>query len=142
MPVAFAVLALTSNVRLFDACMGLDWNPGPKAKPECGQEFCELWNRLHSKSCFFRDRKLKRFQEITTSAFDTLRTPRVGLDFAATEWAHKEAFPERQDKSLTEDLFVAQMRGSTSFRHVMASHATRMAMQAVTSSGIHFEGNF
>src|SRR5207245_1532065 len=38
-------------------------------------------------------------------------TPRIGFDFAATEWAHKEAFPKRQDKSLTEDVFVAKMRG-------------------------------
>ncbi len=91
--------------------MGLDWNPGPKAKPGHEQEFRELWGNLHARSCFFRSRKVKRFKEITLTAFETLGTPRVGLDAAATEWAHREAFPNRKDKSLTEEVFVAQMRG-------------------------------
>jgi hypothetical protein len=91
--------------------MGLDWNPGPKAKSGCEPEFRELWHKLHSRSCFFRAKKVKRFKEITTTAFDTLRTPRVGFDSAATQWALQEAFPKRQDKSLTEEIFIAQMKG-------------------------------
>jgi len=67
--------------------MGLDWNPGPKAKPGHEKEFRELWQKLHSKPCFFRDKKVKRFKEITAAAFDTLSTPRVGFDHAATAWA-------------------------------------------------------
>jgi hypothetical protein len=90
--------------------MGLDWNPGPKAKPGHEQEFQELWHKLHAKSCF-RARKVKRFEEITVTAFDTLGTPRVGYDAAATEWAHRDAFPKRKDKTLTEQTFVDQMRG-------------------------------
>lgn len=91
--------------------MGLDWNPGPKAKPGYEQEFRELWQKLQSKSCFFRDRKVRRFKEITTTAFETLSTPRVGYDDAATAWAREKAFPSRADKNLTEPIFVEQMRG-------------------------------
>jgi hypothetical protein len=91
--------------------MGLDWNPAPKAKPAHEQEFGELWRKLHTKFCFFQDRKVRRFKEITLTAFETLGTPRVGFDLTATEWAHKEAFPKRVDKSLTEQVFVERMRG-------------------------------
>jgi hypothetical protein len=90
--------------------MGLDWNPGPKAKPS-HEEFRELWTKLHARSCFFRERKVRRFKEITTTAFDTLAAPRVGFDAAAIEWARTKAFPMRKDKSLTEDVFLRQMQG-------------------------------
>jgi hypothetical protein len=91
--------------------MGLDWNPGPKPKPGCEDEFRELWTKLQSKSCFFRERKIRRFGEITMTAFETLVTPRVGIDSLATDWARHEAFPNRKDKSLTEDVFLQQMHG-------------------------------
>ena len=90
--------------------MGLDWNPGPKAKPGYKLEFEDLWRKLHARSCFLRGRKVKRFGEITITAFDTLATPRVGFDDAATEWAMK-VFPDRKDKSLTEQVFLERMRG-------------------------------
>ena len=91
--------------------MGLDWNPGSKAKPQHEQEFRELWHKLHAKSCFLRSRKVKRFTEITTTAFETLGTPRVGFDAAADEWARHKAFPDRTDKSLTEEVFLQRMKG-------------------------------
>jgi hypothetical protein len=91
--------------------MGLDWNPGPKAKPNHGQEFCELWAELQGESCVSREQRLTRFREITITAFETLATPRVGFDAAATAWARREIFPRRVDKSLTEDVFLQQMRG-------------------------------
>lgn len=91
--------------------MGLDWNPGPKPKPGHEEEFRELWHKLDARSCFFRQAKVKRFHEITTTAFETLGTPRVGFDAAATEWARRDAFANRKDKSLSEDVFVEQMRG-------------------------------
>src|SRR5262245_26327170 len=90
--------------------MGLDWNPGPKAKPEHEQEFRELWRKLQARSCFLRSRKLKRFAEITSSTFETLNTPRVGFDAAANDWA-REAFPKRTDKSLSLDAFLERMKG-------------------------------
>jgi len=91
--------------------MGLDWNPGPKAKLGYEQEFVELWKKLHAKSCFFREKKVQRFGEITQTAFETLAVPRIGFDDVATEWARQNAFPRCVDKSLTEDVFVERMRG-------------------------------
>jgi hypothetical protein len=91
--------------------MGLDWNPGPKAKAGHEQEFRKLWQKLQGRYCFFREGKVKRFDEITLTAFETLATPRVGFDSSATEWARRVAFPNRADKSLTENRFIEQMRG-------------------------------
>ena len=90
--------------------MGLDWIPGPKAKPGYEQEFLALWEKLHAKSCFWRDSKLKRFQEITTTGFETLAAPRVGFDASATEWARR-AFHQRKDKCLNEQQFLERMQG-------------------------------
>ena len=45
------------------------------------------------------------------TAFETLSTPRVGFDAAATEWALQKAFPNRVDKSVTEQVFIEQMCG-------------------------------
>lgn len=91
--------------------MGLDWNPGPKAKSNHEKEFRELWGSLHGKSGFFRERKRKRFEDITITAFETLKTPRVGCDANATHWAQNEAFPNRQYKALSEEEFLRQLNG-------------------------------
>lgn len=91
--------------------MGLDWNPGPRAKSGCEQEFQKLWHKLAAKSCFFRNRKQKRFDEITESAFQTLATPQVGWDERANKWAEEAAFPNRQNKSLTKEAFLNGMKG-------------------------------
>jgi hypothetical protein len=92
--------------------MGLDWNPGPKAKPGHEAEFGRLWRKLHSKWRWRRDADLRRFGEITMTAFDSLDTPTVGTDESATNWARKQ-FENRVDKTLTEEQFV---RGMTGFR--------------------------
>ena len=91
--------------------MGLDWNPGPKSRSGSESEFEELWRSLHEKSCWFRARKVKRFKEIAIQAFETLNTPRVGFDNVATDWARNTAFPNRQNKALTEEAFVQGMKG-------------------------------
>ncbi len=90
--------------------MGLDWNPGPKAKPGCEAEFEELWRTLQSPRCWWRARKMRRFHEITVTAFDTLNVPTVGVDASANEWVHQQ-FEKRVDKALTEEQFVSQMKG-------------------------------
>jgi hypothetical protein len=91
--------------------MGLDWNPAPKARPGHEKEFRDLWHKLRSKSGFFRQRKVNRFEAITLTAFETLATPRVGFDEKATAWAREKAFPLRVDKSIPEDVFVRRMQG-------------------------------
>ncbi|MDZ4401680.1 hypothetical protein [Prosthecobacter sp.] len=91
--------------------MGLDWNPGPKAKPGFEAEFESLWRKLLSKRwCWNRAGKSRRFDAITQSAFDTLKTPTVGVEDEATAWAHQQ-FEQRVDKSLTEELFVSRLTG-------------------------------
>jgi hypothetical protein len=90
--------------------MGLDWNPGPKAKPGCETEFEKLWHDLQRKSCLNRPVKVRRFGEITRTAFDTLNAPTVGTDPQATEWAHRQ-FERRINKALTEEQFVGAMNG-------------------------------
>jgi hypothetical protein len=90
--------------------MGLDWNPGPKAKPGCEKEFEQLWRKLHSGWCWRRQTKVRRFREITLAAFDTLGAPTVGTDATATEWARQQ-FDRRVDKSLTEEQFLRGMSG-------------------------------
>ena len=90
--------------------MGLDWNPGPKTRLGLEEEFARIWGRLHSKWCWNRSGKKKRFEEITVNAFDTLQTPRVGYDKRADEWA-RVAFEDRVDKSLTMEAFLKGMKG-------------------------------
>ena len=90
--------------------MGLDWNPGPKAKPGCEAEFEKLWRKLHSKLCWDRAGKVRRFGEITIGAIDTLSASTVGVDAAATGWARQQ-FDNRADRALTEEQFVSGMTG-------------------------------
>ena len=90
--------------------MGLDWNPGPKPQPGSEDEFRRLWRRLQSKWCWNRPAKLNRFQELTITAFRTLKAPRVGVDQQANEWAH-QAFMTRADKSVSEEGFIQGMQG-------------------------------
>ncbi len=90
--------------------MGLDWNPGPKAKSGFEAEFTRLWTRLHARHCFFRDRKTVRFKEITLSAFETLAAPRVGIDPRADNWA-REKYPKRTDKNLSEEEWFRKLLG-------------------------------
>src|SRR3954469_8770743 len=90
--------------------MGLDWNPGPKAKPGCEAEFEQLWRKLQSPRDWAHDAMVRRFGEITLTAFDTLGVPTVGIDAPATEWARQQ-FARRVDKSLTEEQFLSGMKG-------------------------------
>lgn len=91
--------------------MGLDWNPGPKAKPGFEAEFESLWRKLLSKKwCWNRKAKTRRFGEITESAFDTLKAPTVGVDAEATAWARQQA-EKRTNKSLSVEEFVSSMTG-------------------------------
>jgi hypothetical protein len=90
--------------------MGLDWNPGPKPRTGCEAEFERLWRKLHSRWCWARGAKERRFGEITLPAFDTLKAPTVGIDPEATAWAGRQ-FANRVDKSLTEDVFASRMVG-------------------------------
>ncbi|MGA2895329.1 MAG: hypothetical protein ABSE22_20900 [Xanthobacteraceae bacterium] len=92
--------------------MGLDWNPGNKPKQGYETEFRELVIALagdklgsrvrpgfinslrHNFLRSFRFRSsnaelLRRYNEISISAFETLDAPRVGFDTRADEWARE-----------------------------------------------------
>jgi hypothetical protein len=90
--------------------MGLDWNPGNKPKFGFEEEFNELWTVLQSKGIPEDDIRVKRFHDISIPAWDTLNVPRVGFDATATQWAI-ERYPNRKDKTLTQEQFLLGMQG-------------------------------
>ncbi|WP_444922866.1 hypothetical protein ACJJH9_11775 [Microbulbifer sp. DLAB2-AF] len=51
----------------------------------------------------------RRFDEISISAFETLNTPQVGTDKAATQWA-KEKYKDSAQE-ITEEEFLSQLTG-------------------------------
>src|SRR5258706_808060 len=90
--------------------MGLDWNPGPMPKPRREAQFEQLWRELHFDSCEDREAKLDIFKEISIQAYTNLGAPRAGYDEAANVYLH-EQYPNRSDKSLSEEQFLESMKG-------------------------------
>ncbi|GAB2876443.1 hypothetical protein ACCI51_13620 [Microbulbifer echini] len=89
--------------------MGLDWNPANKAKPGYEEEFNKITKKLLGRVWWGRKQLKKRFSEISISAFETLKTPQVGYDQSATEWA-KEKYRESA-LDVTEDEFLSRLMG-------------------------------
>lgn len=90
--------------------MGLDWNPGNKPRPGHEEEFLQIYHAL-DKADEEEERKalLARFEEISISAFETLRTPQVGHDEAATAWA-RDIYDTKQ-RDMPFDEWVENIRG-------------------------------
>lgn len=106
--------------------MGLDWNPGNKPKPGYEAEFDEILDRIESRDFAekpaglarlfpfvqarrskgkpTRDELLERFDEISTTAFETLNAPRVGHDEEANRWAEENYNKEKFGKTKEEWL--------------------------------------
>jgi hypothetical protein len=112
--------------------MGLDWNPGNKPKPGHEQEFREILIELAAEklgpedrppffdtirrdfSNWFKPQKskknlLRRYNEISTPAYQTLDAPRVGFSSVANEWAEKQYAKRNIGKPL--DVWLEEMRG-------------------------------
>jgi len=90
--------------------VGLDWNPGNRAKPGCEAEFTDVLRRLlASKRGAKRDTLMARFREISVAAFETLGTPRVGHDPQADAWARQMYHQEKRDESVED--FVRALEG-------------------------------
>ncbi|QFT54500.1 hypothetical protein [Microbulbifer sp. THAF38] len=89
--------------------MGLDWNPANKAKPGHEEEFKKITKKLLGKVWFGRKRLEQRFEEISISAFETLNTPQVGIDEAATLWA-KEKY-KGSNQEISEEEFLSRLTG-------------------------------
>ena len=90
--------------------MGLDWNPGNKAKPGFESEFANLFRAIgEADSGPSRDALIERYREISITAFETLGTPVVGRDREADEWARRLRIDLGRDEP--EEEFLAQLDG-------------------------------
>ncbi len=104
--------------------MGLDWKPMNKPHNGYEDEYRRLFNlltgeekqkvsiidKLKGKKEIDRDELLSQFLSISSTAYETLDAPQVGIDKEATKWA-KSQFPNRNDKSQTLSGFLNQMHG-------------------------------
>ncbi len=112
--------------------MGLDWNPGNKPKPGFQAEFRKLVIALAGdklgpqdrpsfvnslRDNFFQsirlrpsnEKLLRRYNEISMSAFETLNAPRVGFDSRADEWARE--IHSKQKITTPLDEWMTKMQG-------------------------------
>jgi len=104
--------------------MGLDWKPMNKPHSGYEDEYRRIFklltgeekqkisfiDKLKGKKELDRDELLDQFLSISSTAYETLKAPQVGIDQEATKWAESK-FPNREDKSLTLDQFMDQMHG-------------------------------
>lgn len=90
--------------------MGLDWNPGNRAKPGFEAEFADLFRKIAAAGPGEpRDALVERYREISITAFETLGAPVVGRDPAADEWARQWRLDMGIDES--EERFLAELEG-------------------------------
>lgn len=91
--------------------MGLDLNPLGKPIPGKENEFAELFHEIKTASRGDKQQVLDRWFEIQTSPYETLGTPRIGIDDAATMWV-LERFRKQEDPGETEDQHIKKYYGS------------------------------
>lgn len=89
--------------------MGLDWNPANKPAPGHEDEFWKLFEALATEGAEITDAQSARYDEISISAFQTLRAPRVGIDAIATEWATE--MHARQKEKTPLEPWLAKLHG-------------------------------
>jgi hypothetical protein len=90
--------------------VGLDWNPGNKAKPGSEVEFADLFGRITAADTGGRrDALVERFHQISITAFETLGAPVVGRDSEADRWARQLHVDIGSDEP--EEAFLAQLDG-------------------------------
>jgi hypothetical protein len=90
--------------------MGLDWNPGNRAKAGFEAEFTAVVRRiLAAGPGTARDSLVGRYREISVTAFETLGTPRVGTDPEADAWVREVYRSQPRDES--EDAFLQALEG-------------------------------
>ncbi|MBF0215852.1 MAG: hypothetical protein HQL30_02540 [Candidatus Omnitrophica bacterium] len=91
--------------------MGLDWNPGNRPIPGCEEEHDIIVSKLAKNWCWRRKGLIKRFQEISIPAFETLKAPQVGFDERATQWARERYREHNGEIKGTEKEYLETMRG-------------------------------
>jgi len=90
--------------------VGLDWNPGNRAKPGFEAEFADLFHKIAAAGPGKpRDALVERYHEISITAFETLGAPVVGRDPAADQWARQWRIELGVDEP--EARFLAQLEG-------------------------------
>jgi hypothetical protein len=104
--------------------MGLDWKPINKPKSGTENEYEELFmilggrkkqkltliEKLQGKKKVSESELQDRFFNISTTPYETLNAPRVGIASVATEWAN-EAYQNRPDKSQSLSQYLDSMYG-------------------------------
>jgi len=89
--------------------VGLDWNPGNRAKPGFEAEFRDVFLRIRAREGDDRNALVERFHEISSTAFATLGAPVVGRDPEADDWARQLRLDLDSDES--EEEFLAGLNG-------------------------------
>lgn len=90
--------------------MGLDLNPLGKPLPGHEDEFNRLYQELGSAPDTERQRRLDRWFEIQISPYETLGTPRIGIDKEATDFV-LEHFRKQEDPDETEEEHINRFYG-------------------------------
>jgi hypothetical protein len=90
--------------------MGLDWNPGNRAKPGFEVEFADMVRRLIADPNGASSAALlARYRDISITAFETLGAPVVGRDPEADAWARQWRIDLQTEES--EEEFLTSMAG-------------------------------
>jgi hypothetical protein len=98
------------NVIFGDDSVGLDLNPIGKPKKGFEEEFRELFNTINDLTGAKRDKGISRWFEIQVSPYETLKTPKIGIDTVATNWV-LEQFSKNTDDSETEEEHIKRHYG-------------------------------
>jgi hypothetical protein len=88
--------------------VGLDWNPGNRAKPGFEAEFVDVFAKINAAGSDVPE-LVRRYHEISTTAFETLGAPVVGRDAEADAWARQLRIDTASD--MTEEEFLAGLSG-------------------------------
>lgn len=91
--------------------MGLDWNPGNKAKPGYETDYARLSKAIEAaESDAQREALREQFFAISISAYETLGAPRVGFDQAADAWA-RARYRDNPSMAASETELLSGLKG-------------------------------
>jgi hypothetical protein len=90
--------------------MGLDLNPLGKPTQGNEKEFDRLFQEIKNSSGDDRHKLISRWLEIQSSPYETLNTPKIGIDAEATNWVI-EHFRKLENPGETEDEHIEKYFG-------------------------------
>ncbi|MDX3775755.1 hypothetical protein QE250_16705 [Chromatiaceae bacterium AAb-1] len=123
--------------------MGLDLNPLGKASAGNEEEFEQLFLDIGISSGDERQKKINRWFEIQLSPYETLNTPRIGIDKEATNWV-LEHFRKPEETSETEEEHIQRYYGQYLPQLTPASDGVPIySNSAINAAAIYsFRGQF